>query len=138
MSQPNPLYDEDSVCCEYWNEVDGDDGHSHEWCDALVLKNNTKARYGQCSCSGCKSECNNGMFTPQIRDDDYERDVTKRLIERRLYGRREEPNHYFTSRYISSKDRKSVRQGRAEKSKWEDVGYEIRRITEDYLQEQQG
>lgn len=71
MSQPNPLYDEDKVCCEWWCEVEDGVGNSHEWCNALVKKDmGSPMRYGQCSCSGTIAECNNGMFIPQIRDDD--------------------------------------------------------------------
>jgi hypothetical protein len=66
MSHPNPTED---YCCEYWSEVDGEDGH--EWCRAMVRKSGIikPVQYGQCSCSGSKTECNCGMFMRQIIED---------------------------------------------------------------------
>ena len=65
MSQPDPTYDEDRCMCEYWTEIDSEHAISIEYC---------KCRKSHaCSCSGLKSECSCGNFTPQIRED-YEED----------------------------------------------------------------
>ena len=61
--------------CEHWTEIDyggdsddGDTSQSMEYCRAIV----SGKVYGQCSCSGLKEECNNGMYIPQIYDDPRE------------------------------------------------------------------
>ena len=68
MSSPNPLED---YCCEHWSEVDGD-YESVEWCRASVKKEgiDKRVQYGQCSCSGSKVECRNGMFMRQIIEEE--------------------------------------------------------------------